>query len=395
MSAKRIAILGSTGSVGRQALELIAASDELTVCALAAGRNWQLLAEQVGRFKPQAVALADVRAAEELTRATAGVCVLSGPEAMTELVRRVRPDMVLTAMSGSTGLPATLAAIDCKADLAVANKESLVMAGQIIMTSARSAGINVLPVDSEHSAIFQCLHGQQRGAVRRVFLTASGGPFRTWPERRAGQASLQEVLNHPTWQMGRKVTIDSATLMNKALEIVEAHWLFDLPAEKIEVLIHPESLLHGAVEFADGSVLAQLGSPSMATPIAFALHYPRRPARASAPLDLAAAGGLHFERVDRRRFPAVELGFEVLRRGGTAGAILNAADEAAVAAFVAGRIPFGRIVEIVREVLNSSSVNPEVTVESILAADAEARRRAEALIGAVEAGSGGRRQPQA
>ncbi|KKL50090.1 hypothetical protein LCGC14_2309000, partial [marine sediment metagenome] len=280
------------------------------------------------------------------------------------------------------GLAPTLAAIECGADLAIANKESLVMAGAVVVPAARAAGVNVLPVDSEHSAVFQCLQGRPPESVRRVILTASGGPFRTWPAEKIRRASLAEVLNHPTWQMGPKVTIDSATMMNKALEVIEAHWLFGLGPEKIQVLIHPESIVHGCVEFTDGSVLAQLGSTSMATPISYALHYPARAAEAPAPLDLAAVGALHFERVDAERFPAVELAYQVVAAGGTAGAVLNAANEAAVAAFVDGEIEFGRIVEIVREVLNQMPVNPEVNVGTVIAADAEARRQAERIVAA-------------
>jgi len=395
MKPKRIAILGSTGSVGRQALEIIDADGGLCACALAAGSNWKLLAEQTRRVGPEAVAIADADAADRLAGRIPQTPVLAGPEAMTELVRRVRPDMVLTAMSGAAGLAPTLAAIDCGADLAVANKESLVMGGAAIMPAARAAGVRILPVDSEHSAVFQCLHGHPRDAVRRIILTASGGPLRTWPADRAGKATLAEVLNHPTWQMGRKITVDSATLMNKALEIIEAHWLFGLPAEKIEVLIHPESIVHGCVEFSDGSWLAQMGAPSMATPIAFALHYPKRAPAASVPLDLAAAGSLHFEGVDAERFPAVELGYEVLGRGGTAGAVVCAADEVAVNAFVDGRIELGRVVEIVREVLNRATVNPEVTIGTIRAADAEARRTARAIISGRDAALPGRAQAQA
>jgi len=239
----------------------------------------------------------------------------------------------------------------------------------------------VLPVDSEHAAVFQCLAGRRRDQVARIILTASGGPFRTWPAERIARASLEEVLNHPTWRMGRKVTIDSATLMNKALEVIEAHWLFDLPGERIEVLIHPESLVHACVEFGDGSMLAHLHAPSMRTPIALALRH-GRPGGApeAARLDLAAAGALRFEPVDAGRFPAVGLAYDVIERGGTAGAVLAAADETAVEAFVEGRIGFGRIVEIVEEVVNRVDVCSEVTLESIAEADAEARRLAGALI---------------
>jgi len=391
MEPRRIAILGSTGSVGRQALQVIASEPDLSVCALSAGRNAGLLAAQAAETGAESVAAADPAAAETLSAAVGSdVEVLTGPDAATDLIRRSGPDLVLTAVAGSAGLAPTLAAIECGADLAIANKESLVMAGALVMPAAREAGINVLPVDSEHSAVFQCMLGHRREDVTKVTLTASGGPCRTWPAEKIRGATLEEVLNHPTWQMGRKVTIDSATLVNKALEVIEAHWLFDLAGETIEVLVHPESLIHACVAFSDGSVLAQLGAPSMLTPIAFALHYPNRSPRMEAPpLDLAAAGRLHFEPVDHERFPAVKLGHAVIDAGGTAGATFSAADEAAVDAFVAGRIGFGQIVEIVEEVMNRMPVSTEITIESIARADAAARRQAEEVIARRVAPAGG------
>jgi 1-deoxy-D-xylulose-5-phosphate reductoisomerase len=381
MPAKRIVILGSTGSIGRQALEIIQGEPGLRACGLSAGANWKLLAQQAGMFKPDAVAIADPTDAGRLqTALPAGVKVFSGPDAMSELVCRLRPDLVVTAMVGSAGLAPTLTAIECKCDLAIANKESLVMAGGIVMPAARRAGVNILPVDSEHSAIFQCLAGRGVAEVRKIFLTASGGPLRTWPLAKVRNAKLAEVLNHPTWRMGQKVTIDSATMMNKALEVIEAHWLFDLPAEKIGVLIHPQSLVHGLVEFCDGSILAQVGAPSMTTPIACALHHPHRRDAPSAPLDLAAGGTWEFLPLDKQRYPAMALGYDVIQRGGTAGAVLNAANEVAVAAFVAGRLAFGAIVDIVREVLNRAEACAEVDVGKVLAADAQARAQATEIV---------------
>ncbi|MCD4699232.1 MAG: 1-deoxy-D-xylulose-5-phosphate reductoisomerase [Phycisphaerae bacterium] len=379
---KRIVILGSTGSVGRQALEIITADEGLSVCGLAAGSNWRLLAEQAKTFNADAVAIAEPEAAKELASVLLeGTDMLTGPESMSDLIWQVEPDMVLTAMVGSSGLTPTLTAIKCGADLAIANKESLVMAGAIIMPAARKAGINVLPVDSEHSAIFQCLVGHETKDVHRVTLTASGGPFRNQPAEKVRHASLDEVLKHPTWQMGQKISIDSATMMNKALEIIETHHLFDLPVHRIEVVIHPESIIHACVEFFDGSVLAQMGHPSMTTPISFALHYPARPTSPSAPLlDLAEAGCLHFEAADMQKYPALELGYEVVRRGGTAGAVLNAANEIAVEAFIAGRIEFGQIVEIVKEVLTETPTKTEIDLETVLVADDDARRRTEEIV---------------
>ena len=390
MKAKRIAILGSTGSIGRQALEIIAAEGKFSACALAARSNWKLLAEQAAATGAEFVAITDAACADDLSSAlSAGTELLTGEDAMSEAIRRARPELVLTAVVGSAGLAPTLAAIECGADLAIANKESLVMAGAAIMPAAQAARVRVVPVDSEHSAIFQCLAGHRRQDVRRIILTASGGPFRTTPAEQVRSASLTKVLNHPTWQMGPKVTVDSATLMNKALEVVEAHWLFGLPGERIEVVIHPESVVHGLVEFCDGAVLAQMGPPSMATPIAFALYYPDRAPAAAAPLDVTALDGLHFEPVDSARFPAVALGHEVLRRGGTAGAALNAANEAAVAAFMQGRIEFGRIVEIVEDVLNQTPPSAEIDLDALLAATADAHRRAEEIISPSPSPAGG------
>ncbi len=381
-SPKRIVILGSTGSVGRQALEIIAADESLSVCGLAAGTNWKLLAEQAKTFDAAAVAIAEPAAANELASVlTEGTDMLVGPESMSDLIWQVEPDMVLTAVVGSAGLGPTLTAIKCEADLAIANKESLVMAGAIIMPAARKAGINVLPVDSEHSAIFQCLIGHKHKDVHRVTLTASGGPFRNKSPEEVEHATLDEVLKHPTWQMGRKISVDSATMMNKALEIIETHHLFDLPTHRIEVVIHPESIVHACVEFFDGSVLAQLSRPAMTTPIAIALHYPHRPVHPSAPLlDLAEAGALHFETADPQRYPALELGYEVVRLGGTAGAILNAANETAVEAFMAGRIEFGQIVEIVKKVLTETPIKTEIDLETILATDNEVQKRTEEIV---------------
>ncbi len=377
---RRIAIIGSTGSIGRQALEIIASDRRrFHACALAAASSADKLIEQARAFRPEFVALAKPPAdmASIAAALPDGTRLLTGPSAAEDAVRQSRPDMVLTALVGSAGLAPTLAAIDVKADLAIANKESLVMAGAVVMPTAKKAGINVLPVDSEHSALFQCLLGHRHRDIRRVVITASGGPFRDWPIDRIQSASVQQALNHPTWQMGPKITIDSATLMNKALEIIEAHWLFDVPAEQIDVLIHPESIVHGMVEFRDGSVLAQMGTPSMTTPIGFAMYYPERAAQAWGLLDLAKVGTLHFSAIDPARHPAIALGYDVIRRGGTAGAVLNGANETAVAAFLDGRIAFGQIIPIVRDVLNQAQLTSEIDKDVLLAADALARRRAD------------------
>jgi len=375
MRPKRVAVLGSTGSIGRQTLEVIADQDDLCACALAAGGGWELLAGQAERFGPQAVALADEQAAERLLgELPDGVDLLAGADALAELVRQVRPDMVLSGVVGAAGLAPTLAGIECGADLAIANKETLVLAGSVVMPAARAAGVSVLPVDSEHSAIFQCLAAGQRSDVLRVVITASGGALRDWDEDDAAAATLDQALNHPTWDMGPKITIDSATLVNKALEVVEAHWLFGLRADQIGVVIHPESIVHSYVEYCDGSVIAQMGVPDMTTPIAYALNYPSRARRDAAPLDLPEIGSLTFSRPAGRFARAVELGFEAIRLGGSAGAVLNSANEAAVQAFIDGKIPFGQIVPLVEETLNRSEPMTEITLDGLLAADAWARR---------------------
>ena len=383
MTEKRVAILGSTGSIGRQTLEVIASQEHLAVCGLAAGNNWHLLAEQARQFMPEAVAVAAEAGAAPLRRELpADIEVLSGPDAMTQLVRRARPDVLLSGVVGTAGLAPTLAAIECGSRLAIANKETLVMAGAIVMPAARAAGVDVLPVDSEHSAIFQCLLAGRRQEVRRVVITASGGALRDRDEQAVRDATVEDALRHPTWQMGRKITIDSATLINKALEVVEAHWLFGLPPEQIEVLLHAESIVHSFVEFCDGSVIAQMGEPDMSTPIAYALCYPQRARRQVRPLDLAALGGLTFAPLAERFARAVNLGYEAVGKGGTAGAVLNAANEAAVEAFLNGRIRFGRIVPMVEAILNQAPAASEVTLEALLAADAWARGQVARRLGA-------------
>jgi 1-deoxy-D-xylulose-5-phosphate reductoisomerase len=376
VNRKRIAILGSTGSIGRQGLDVIAGQADLSACALAAGSNWQLLAEQAGAFLPEIVAIADESAAAELKgRLPAGTRLLAGPGALTQLVRASRPDILLSAVVGAAGLEPTLAGIECGSTLAIANKETLVMAGAIVMPAARKAGVAVLPVDSEHCGIFQCLAAGRRAEVRRVVITASGGALRDWDAQSVCRASVADALNHPTWTMGRKITIDSATLMNKALEVVEAHWLFDLPAGQIEVVLHPESIVHSYVEFVDGSVIAQLARPDMTMPIAYAFNYPQRVVRDVPPLDLAAMGKLTFRALHGRFARAVSLGFEAINKGPAAGAVLNSANEAAVEAFLDGAISFDRIVPLVGETLGKAEPITEVTLDSLLAADGWARRQ--------------------
>jgi 1-deoxy-D-xylulose-5-phosphate reductoisomerase len=376
MNIKRIAILGSTGSIGQQTLDVIKDSADLEVCALAAGSNAELLSDQTRQFEPEAIALSDIDQASKLRDdLDEDIRVFTGLDAMTNLIEAVRPDILLSGVVGSAGLAPTLKAIECNATLAIANKETLVMAGTIIMPAVQKANLDLLPVDSEHSAIFQCLASGKRSEVRSITITASGGALRDWDDQKAHQATVDEALAHPTWAMGRKITIDSATMMNKALEIVEAHWLFDLPVDQINVVQHSESIIHSYVEFCDGSVIAQLGQPDMTTPIAYALHYPDRPVRNTPPLDLASVGTLNFAPLSPRFQRAIDLGFETIERGGLAGAVLNGANEAAVEAFLNGNICFGQIVELVETVLKYTPAVDEVTLEALIKADQWARRQ--------------------
>lgn len=374
--SKRIVILGSTGSIGRAALDVAAALPaEIQVIGLAARQGWQLLAEQARRFAVGDVAIADEAHVEELQRAVPpGTRVRGGPAGLVELAATAEADFVLAAIVGAAGLPATLAAVERGLDVGLANKESLVVAGAILMPLAARRGGRLIPVDSEHSAIFQALQSGRREDVRRVYLTASGGPFRTWTRERIESATLEAALNHPTWSMGPKITIDSATMMNKALEVIEAHFLFDLPVEQIEVLVHPESIIHSMVEFNDGSLIAQLGAPDMRTPIQYAMTFPRRVTGVGQALRWSEARSLHFEPPDFERFPALRLGFEAARRGGSCGAVLNAANEAAVELFRAGRVAFGRIAAACETVLARHRRIEQPGLPDLLEADAWARR---------------------
>ncbi|MBK9126776.1 MAG: 1-deoxy-D-xylulose-5-phosphate reductoisomerase [Phycisphaerales bacterium] len=379
---KRVVVLGSTGSIGRSTLDVAdALRDEITLVGLAGHRNWRLLAEQARRFGVRHVAIADDAHVAELRAACPpGTRVLAGPAGLVELAVSCDANFVLAAIVGAAGLPATLAAVEHGIDVGLANKESLVVAGSLIVPTAQRTGARLLPVDSEHSAIFQCLQAGRREDVRKIYLTASGGPFRQWDAERMHNATLGDALNHPTWSMGPKITIDSATMMNKALEIIEAHWLFDVPAEQIGVLVHPESVVHSMVEFNDGSVIAQLGTPDMRTPIQYALTYPRRPAGVAPLLDWSTCRTLHFEPPDLERFDALRLGFASASAGGTSGAVLNAANEAAVEHFRAERIPFGRIVALARDVFERHRPAPRPTLEELLTQDAWARQEVDRCI---------------
>ena len=355
---QRVIILGSTGSIGCNALDVLdRMRDEWEVVGLAAGSQAELLAEQARRFRPEAVALTDPGRVPDLRRELPyQPTVYTGDEALADLVSNVDCDCVISAVVGAVGLTGTMRAVEMGRRLALANKEPLVLAGALLMPLARMTGAAIIPVDSEHSAIFQALQAGRHEDIHRIFLTASGGPFRNYTLEQMERVTVEDTLRHPTWNMGPKITIDSATMMNKALEIVEARWLFDVSADKIEVVIHPESIVHSLVEFRDGSTIAQLSTPDMRTPIQYALTYPQRRECPTARLDLHTLGALTFEPPDEERFPALRLGHEVAARGGTAGAVLNAGNEAAVQMFREGLIPFAEIARCVERALENHRI---------------------------------------
>ncbi len=374
---RRVVVLGSTGSIGTNCLEVISCfEDRLELIGLSAHTRWQELAEQARRFRPRWVTLTDAAAAREAGRGPfEGVCqVLDGEEGITTMVSDPDVDLVVAAIVGSAGLAGTWAALEAGKTVAVANKETLVMAGPLVMDLARQRGARILPVDSEHSAIYQALQTGQAAEVARVVLTASGGPFRGRSLDELAQVTVADALRHPTWKMGTKITVDSATLMNKALEIIEARWLFGLEPEQIEVIIHPESIIHSFVEFRDGSILAQMSPPDMRLPIQYALTYPERWSGPARRLSWRELQSLHFEQPDPETFPALELGHEVARQGGTCGAVLNAANEAAVSRFLAGDISFLDIPKVCREILNHHHFSPRPTLAELSAADQWARQ---------------------
>jgi len=375
--AKRIAILGSTGSIGRSALRVIEAlGSGYEVAALTARSNVELLAAQARRYKPRFVAITNADCAGALHEQVGdlGAEVLAGPDSLIEIAELDEIDIVLSAVVGAAGLPAVLAAAQKGKTLAVANKEPLVIAGELLTRTAREAGGTILPVDSEHSAIFQAMQTGSREEVSKIILTSSGGPFREVSIDEIQNVTLEEALSHPTWDMGPKITVDSATMMNKALEVIEAHWLFDMPVDKIEILIHPESIVHSLVEFVDGSLMALLGEPDMCLPIQYALTYPARVAGIGRGLRLEEIGKLTFEKPNLERFRALSLGYEVARTGGTAAVVFNAANEAAVQEFLAGRIKFVSIVDVIEHCLNKHNAKTNVSLEELLEADGWARR---------------------
>lgn len=373
---RRIIVLGSTGSIGRSALDVLAGlNGEFAVVGLAAGSKGAELAQQANRFRPEAVALVQEDQLAELRSALSySPRVFTGEDALVKLVDSVACDCTVCGVVGAAGLKAALRAVELGRRVALASKEVPVVAGSLLMPLARRTGAEIIPVDSEHSAIFQALLSGRREDVRKVYLTSSGGPFRTWSTEAMEAVTVEDALNHPVWEMGPKITIDSATMMNKALEIVEARWLFDLEPEQIEVVVHPESIIHSLVEYRDGSMIAQLGTPDMRTPIQYALTYPARRACPAAALDLCHAGRLSFYAPDEERFPALRLGHEVARRGGTCGAVLNAASEAAVELFRNRVIGFLDIVRLTERALRDHAFVAEPTLNELLVADRWARQ---------------------
>ncbi len=377
VAAKNVAVLGSTGSIGTNALEVIAASGgRLQALALTAHGKLGRLLEQAKRFKPRWIVATDDAAAKKFDWSALGpdTELLTGEENLLQVVAASDVDIVLAAIVGSAGLRSTWAALDANKTVALANKETLVMAGGLVTSLAAKRGAMILPVDSEHSAIFQALQAGRREEVRRIVLTASGGPFREFSAEQLKQVTVDEALAHPTWEMGPKITIDSATLMNKAMEIIESRWLFDLSADQIDVVIHPQSTVHSFVEFVDGSVVAQLGPPDMKLPIQYALEYPhRRPGNARR-LDWSKAWRLEFEPPDIARFPALGLGHQCAEAGGTSGCVVNAANEAAVEAFLQGELHFTEIVPACRSVLDSHNYEPNPSLERLMELDRWARQ---------------------
>ena len=384
MHKRHIALLGSTGSIGTQALDVVRDNtDRFEIYALVARQNVDLLAQQAREFRPEVVVIADEQYYAPLKEALADLPmkVWAGAGAIADVVLMAPVDVVLTAMVGYAGLRPTLAALEAGKAVALANKETLVVAGELVTATARRTGAPILPVDSEHSAIFQCLVGQDASAVEKVILTASGGPFRTTTREALADVTPAEALRHPNWSMGAKVTIDSASMMNKGFEMIEARWLFGLPPEQIEVVVHPQSIVHSMVQFADGAVMAQLGTPDMHLPIAYALAYPHRLRSAAPRLDFAQLSTLTFEAPDRERFRNLDYAYEAARRGGNMPCILNAADEVAVAAFLSGKIGFLAMSDLIAETMARTTFIATPTYDDYVQTDAEARRIATEITG--------------
>ncbi len=372
---KRIAILGSSGSIGQQSLEVIARfPNEFQPTYLTVHSNADVLLRQVHQFRPAGVVVLDEKTAKEVKKKVPSTTeVLSGEEGLAEIVQRDNVDIVISSLVGFAGLRPTIAAIEAKKKIALANKETLVVAGEIIMPLADRNGVEILPVDSEHSAIFQCLVGELPNKAEKIILTASGGPFRTLPLSEFRSVTREQALNHPNWKMGNKITIDSATMMNKGLEVMEAFWLFGLPPGKIDVVVHPQSIIHSMVEFVDGSVKAQLGVPDMKIPIQYALTYPSRSAAPHPRVHFPTLGEMTFFEPDRKKFPCLQLAYDALAAGGTMPAVLNAANEVAVAKFLDGRIGFMEIPEIIAGAMAKHRNRTNPTLEEIVQTDRATR----------------------
>ncbi|MBP2642458.1 MAG: 1-deoxy-D-xylulose 5-phosphate reductoisomerase [Firmicutes bacterium] len=372
---KRLAVLGCTGSIGTQALEVAAAHQEtIEIVALAAYQNDEVIEKQIEQFRPKVAVLVDNDAAERLTKRYRGQTeILTGEEGLLLAATYAEVDVVLTAMVGFAGLKPTLAAIEAGKDIALANKETLVAAGEIVTKLARGKGVALLPVDSEHSAIWQCLGNNAQKNVSKIILTASGGPFRGYSPEQLKDVTVESCLKHPTWSMGKKITVDSATLANKGLEVIEAKWLFDVEYDQIEVVVHPQSIIHSMVEFVDGAVLAQLGVPDMRVPIQYALSYPERLAGRDNTLDFRNVGALTFSSPDLDVFPSLKLAFDAGKAGGTMPCVFNAANEIAVHAFLAGRLPFSKIPDIIQRTMYRHEIVSQPTLEAVITADAWAR----------------------
>jgi 1-deoxy-D-xylulose-5-phosphate reductoisomerase len=374
---KRITILGSTGSIGRSTLDVIEQnSEEFRAVALTAGRNIDLFERQIRSFKPEIVAVADKKTATLLRRRVRSVEILAGEEGISAVASYGDSDFVVSSIVGSAGLVPTLAAIRAGKSVGLANKEALVVAGEIVMRDARRNGVRIIPVDSEHCAVFQCLAGYKKSEIRRIILTASGGPFFNRRREELGSIRAKDALKHPNWSMGRKISIDSSTLMNKGFEVIEACWLFGIPPEKVDVLIHPQSIVHSMVEFRDRTCLAQMSVPDMRGPIAYALSYPRRLDDPIRGLELDRIGSLTFRKPDTQNFPCLSYAYEAIRSGGTVPAVLNAANEVAVNAFLDDRIRFNDIPLIIRKTIDGHTAKKIVDLEDVLAADGWARRAA-------------------
>jgi 1-deoxy-D-xylulose-5-phosphate reductoisomerase len=378
---KNLSILGSTGSIGKNTLEVISRHrDRFRVSALAVRNNVRMLEEQIREFKPEIVAVYDKAAAESLRKKNPPVEILEGEQGLIDAATLAGTDMVVSAIVGSPGLVPTYEAIKAGKDIALATKEALVMAGHIVMSEASRRGVRIYPVDSEHSAVFQCLDGRNMEEVEKIVLTASGGPFLKKSVQELAKVTPAEALKHPNWDMGKKITIDSATLMNKGLEVIEAYWLFNVPVEKIGVILHPQSIIHSMVRFIDGSVISQMSVPDMKGPISYALSYPERFGNVLPPLNLAEIGGLTFMEPDMEKYQSLSLTYEALRAGGTMPCVLNAANEIAVEAFLNGKISFTEISRVVSDTMKGHRVLKGETIEEVISASGWAKQKAGELV---------------